>query len=135
MLVAKLFFSLPYYEIKPLHIFTSQSNNNSSIGFPDWNNYICWRYNGADFYNNSYVTPDNGYFSVFIITSLEAQCHIYINNIKVNHMQSGQDNLSVPIYPVSKGDVLKIVPSSYMKAYNYGINHNMDEIRFFYCRK
>ena len=50
-------------------------------------------------------------------------------------MQSGQDNLSVPIYPVSKGDVLKIVPSSYMKVYNYGIKYNMDEIRFFYCRK
>ena len=114
---------------------SSQGNNNSSIGFPDWNNYICWRYNGVDFYNNSYVAPDNGYFSVFIMTSHEAQCHIYINDIKVNHMQSGADNLSVPIYPVSKGDVLKIVPSSYMKVYNYGIKFNMDEIRFFYCRK
>lgn len=50
-------------------------------------------------------------------------------------MQSGADNLSVPIYPVSKGDVLKIIPSGYMKVYNYGINCNMDEIRFFYCRK
>ena len=129
------FFSLPYYEIKLLHIFTSQGNNNSSIGFPDWNNYICWRYNGVDFYNNSYVAPDNGYFSVFIMTSHEAQCHIYINDIKVNHMQSGADNVSVSIYPVSKGDVLKIVPSSYMKVYNYGIKYNMDEIRFFYCKK
>lgn len=27
MLVAKLFFSLPYYEIKPLHIFTSQGSS------------------------------------------------------------------------------------------------------------
>lgn len=27
MFVAKLFFSLPYYKIKPLHIFTSQNNN------------------------------------------------------------------------------------------------------------
>lgn len=69
------------------------------------------------------------------MTAYEAQCHIYINNIKVNHMQSGADNLSVPIYPVSKGDVLKIVPSSYMEVYNYGIDYNMDEIRFFYCRK
>lgn len=51
-------------------------------------------------------------------------------------MRSGADNFSVPIYPVSKGDVLKIVPSFYMENYyNYDVDSNIDEIRFFYCRK
>lgn len=114
-------------------------NNTGSIGFPDWNNYISWENNGNGFYNNSWVAPDNGFFFIYVYSVHENPCNIYINDIKVNYIQCGADGLFFFMYPVSKGDVLKIVPSGYMPDLRYTSSKltqiNTPEIRFFYCRK
>ena len=54
MFVAKLFFSLPYYEIKHLHIFTSQGSDNAKLGLPD---YKAGYWIGS---NTIFTAPENG---------------------------------------------------------------------------
>ena len=53
------FFSLPYYEIKPLHIFTSQGSNSNSNSFPDYSRlYLLAQ-------NKEYIAETNGYVYIY----------------------------------------------------------------------
>ena len=111
MLVAKLFFSLPYYEIKPQHIFTSQSNN---MGFPDWNNCIYTGKWGPDSFDISIEVPKDS-FLLCTTSSFSNAYTLYINNIWAGGC-AGYGRESFGTY-VKTGDVIRLVHSDD----NYGI--------------
>ena len=96
------FFSLPYYEIKLLHIFTSQSNN--SIGFPDWSKAELV----VSYYPTNYTAPDDGFVWIHLASNLANRQYIYINDkqfyaIYESHDASGASSQ----FFVCKGDKIR----------------------------
>ena len=81
------FFSLPYYEIKPLHIFTSQGSDNAKLGLPD---YKAGYWIGS---NTIFTAPENG----MIITDIWGG-----NEVSIDQMHIGIGDRGTT-YIVKKG--------------------------------
>lgn len=115
MFVAKLFFSLPYYEIKPLHIFTSQGSN-SNVKSPDWTN--------AEAISLPYTATENGFIwggYLFYGWGSHGQYpHIHINGKSFfAGYESTHANGGAVFFSVHQGDTVAI--SDYQQYYFYFI--------------
>lgn len=117
MLVAKLFFSLPYYEIKPLHIFTSQGS--TSIGFPD--------YSSPTKISFPYISVENGWILLNTFTPNGAW-YISLNNGSFYELINSSYGSSSIMFPISKGDSVKLY------HYNFSGNGTIRAAVFYPCK-
>ena len=94
------FFSLPYYEIKPLHIFTSQGNGVNGLR-PNWEKAIL--------ITGPFTAPQTGMVTLHTHGTNDREGNnVYINNHYIGeiHCWTGC-NSTVASYILGKGDTIE----------------------------